>query len=64
MNSADKNTPKERIGSRELRKISSDGWGVVQSLPMDEVILSKKAQWVKTLTVRNGVLQITSTKLV
>ena len=29
----------------------------------DEVYLTKRCQWIKTLTIRNGSLQITSNKL-
>lgn len=32
--------------------------------PKEEVFLTKKCQWIKTLTIRNGYLQITSSSLI
>ena len=36
---------------------------MVPQFTKDEVYLTKRCQWIKTLTIRNGSLQITSNKL-
>lgn len=59
--STGRNSDKKRLSEQ---KIAHDTFGAVRTTVKDEIFLTKRAQWIKTLTSRTGFLQLTTTKLV